>query len=401
MIKKVVYILDIFPAISETFILNEIKTVQKFGAQVCVFSRKASQDDLIHSGAEEFQDKIQYLDDPESISLKKIVSNHIILFVKHPISYLRTFIYAIRHRKEDMFWYFKISGCYAILVERENPSHIHAHFASLAGEFAMFISMILNVPYTFTAHGWHDIYKFPPLDFSKRAKEAKRVITVSQYNKNYIAKKYAIPPEKIDVIHCGIKPELFHHNGRNVNKTIRILSVSRLHPIKGVAHLVRACRFLKDKQIDFLCSIIGEGELRKEITDLIGELGLENQVKLEGAKTAGEVRDYYARSDIYVNSSLCEGLSVSIMEAMSSRLPVVATNVTGIVELIEHTKNGYLVQPEDARALAKSIEQLIHDEQKRIHFGEVSYKKIQSDFTLEKEVQKLMDVWFDKSEQIS
>lgn len=390
---KVAYILDIFPTISETFIINEILAARKAGAEIVVFARKKPKDGIQHADISKKFPDVLYFQDPYAVTPLEWIKAHGILFLQHPLNHLQTLTFSWARRKQGMLWFFKIAGCYALQIQKERPQHLHAHFASVAGEYAMLISKMLRLPYTFTAHGWHDIFEYPPEDFRERALQAKKVITVSQYNKNYMAEKFAIPSEKIEIIHCGIKPELFNANGRSGNAQPRILSIARLHPIKGVEYLIEACKILKEKNIPFICHIIGDGELKESLKDRIEQMGLHRIVVLEGAQPAEEVRRQLAASDIYVNSSLCEGLSVSIMEAMASELAVVASNVTGVAELIEDGVNGYLVEQKNAAALAGAIERCIRDPQKRAEMGRISRKKIEEHFSLEKEVKKLTDVW--------
>ena len=391
--KKVAYILDIFPTVSETFIINEIVTVEKLGLETVIFSRKKPAGEVPHEEADRLARQTTYFPEPKSITFIQSCGDHLHLLRKAPSRYIKALLFAFQNNKKGLLWFFKIAGSYALLVEKHKPDHIHAHFASLAGEYAMLIAMLLDIPYTFTAHGWHDIFEYPPHDFHQRGIRAQRVITVSQYNKDYMVQKFGIPEEKISVIHCGIRPQLFTTSGRTEGRELRILSIARLHPIKGVEYLVKACKLLKEWDNRFSCHIIGDGELREQITGLIQKLGLEQEVILEGAQPAGEVRRHLALADVYVNSSLCEGLAVSIMEAMAARLPVVATRVTGIAELIEDNVNGYLVEPKNETELAAALQKMILNPDRQKKMGEISRKRIETDFTLEAEVKKLILEW--------
>lgn len=391
--KKVAYILDIFPTVSETFIINEIVTVEKLGLETVIFSRKKPVGEVPHEDAGRLARQTTYFPDPKSITFIQSCGDHLRLLKKAPSRYIKTFLFSVQNNKGGLLWFFKIAGSYALLVEKHKPDHIHAHFVSLAGEYAMLVSMLLDIPYTFTAHGWHDIFEYPPHDFHQRGIHAQKVITVSQYNKDHMVQKFGIPERKISVIHCGIRPELFTTNGRAEGRELRILSIARLHPIKGVEYLVKACGVLKEWETPFTCHIIGDGELRESITRLIGKLGLSQEVFLEGAQPAEEVRRQLALADVYVNSSLCEGLSVSIMEAMAARLPVVATRVTGIAELIEDKVNGYLVEPKDETELAAALQRVVLDPEQGKKMGELNRKRIETDFALEAEVKKLVYEW--------
>ncbi len=391
--RKVAYILDIFPTVSETFIINEIVTVEKLGLETVIFSRKKPVGEVPHEEAGRLARRTVYLPDPKGIGFIQSCVDHLRLLRKAPSRYIRTLLFSVQNNKGGLLWFFRISGSYALLIEKHKPDHIHAHFVSLAGEYAMLIAMLLDIPYTFTAHGWHDIFEYPPHDFHQRGIRAKKVITVSQYNKDYMVQKFDIPAQKISVIHCGIRPELFTANGRTQGSDLRILSIARLHPIKGVEYLVKACNLLKEWGNRFTCHIIGDGELREQIARLIQKFGLEQEVILEGAQPAEEVRRQLALANAYVNSSLCEGLSVSIMEAMAARLPVVATRVTGIAELVEDKVNGYLVEPKNETELAAALQKMIFDPSQGKKMGELNRRRIETDFALEAEVKKLVREW--------
>ncbi|MBI5149418.1 MAG: glycosyltransferase family 4 protein [Candidatus Omnitrophica bacterium] len=393
MVKKVAYILDIFPTVSETFIINEIVTVEKLGLETVIFSRKKPAGEIPHEEADRLARRTVYFPDPKNITFIQSCRDHLRLLRKAPSRYIKMFLFAARNNKGGLLWFFRIAGSYALLIEKHKPDHIHAHFVSLAGEYAMLVSMLLDIPYTFTAHGWHDIFEYPPHNFHQRGIRAKKVITVSQYNKDYMVQKFDIPAEKISVIHCGIRPELFTADGRTAGPELRILSIARLHPIKGVEYLVRACKLLKEWENRFTCHIIGDGELRVKIAELIDKLDMKQEIVFHGAQPAGEVRRQLALANVYVNSSLCEGLSVSIMEAMAARLPVIATRVTGVAELIEDNVNGYLVEPKDETELAAALQKMILDTDKRKKMGEISRRRIETDFALEAEVKKLIHEW--------
>lgn len=393
MSKRTAYILDIFPTVSETFIINEIVTVEKLGLETVIFSRKKPVGEVPHEEAGRLARQTTYFPEPKSISFIQSCGDNLRLLRKAPSRYIKTLLFSVQNNKGGLLWFFKIAGSYALLVEKHKPDHIHAHFVSLAGEYAMLVSMLLDIPYTFTAHGWHDIFEYPPHDFHQRGIHAQKVITVSQYNKDYMVQKFGIPAEKISVIHCGIRPELFTSNGRTDGPELRILSIARLHPIKGVEYLIKACKLLKEWGNHFTCHIIGDGELRVKIAELIDKLDLKQEVVLHGAQPALEVRRQLALANVYVNSSLCEGLSVSIMEAMAARLPVVATRVTGIAELIEDNVSGYLVEPKNETELAAALQKMIFDPSRGKKMGKLNRRRIETDFALEAEVKKLVQEW--------
>ena len=389
--KKIVYFLSSFPQLSETFILNEILEVQKNGIQVNIFSQKKPLESSLHKETIVLlnKKKIFYL---KNKSLKKQIFYHAYFLTLRPVNYLKTLFWAVKYKNKDISWFFKYTPYYAYCIAKTKPQHIHSHYAANASEYAMLVSMLLNIPFTFTCHGWWDIFTYPPKDFRERAQIAKKVITVSQYNKNYLIQKYKIPPNKIEVIHCGIDTDFFKP-GKNENKENIILTVARLHPVKGLEYAIKACALLKQKGYKFKYLIVGEGSERPKLENLIRNLKLENNVFLEGARTKEEVIKYYQKAKIFILPSITEGLPVSLMEAMACELPVIATKVCGVPELVEDGINGYLTPPKDVQQLAQKMEILLNNPELCRRFGKQGRKKVEVEFNLKKEVKKLIRIW--------
>jgi len=260
----------------------------------------------------------------------------------------------------------------------------------------MFVAKILNKPFTFTIHGIYDLYIEPPSDLEERAFFAKKVITISYFNKNYLIEKFNIPEEKIEVIHLGIDLDFFYNGIEKNDKKKIVLSVARLDPVKGLDSLIKACDLLRRRGIDFQCLIIGEGEERRNLESLIRNLSLGRYVFLLGAKKDEEVREFYRRSTVFVLPSTYETMGVATMEAMASRLPVISTRIYGIPELIDQNINGFLIKPGDYFSLSVYLEELLKNESKCKEMGDRGREKIESEFNLKTEVEKLIKVWLDE-----
>jgi len=390
-LKKVAYLLDVFPQLSETFILNEIVQLINDGIEVAIFSLRRPKEKVRHAKAEELIELTRYLSVDEVSWLKKIWL-HLHFLITSPIKYLRTFIFSYRKRHDGTFWHFKQSVIYAKEIKNLKAEHIHSHYAaSTATKYAMLVSMLTGIPYTFTAHGCYDIFTYPPSDFEFRAKMAKAVVTVSEFNKDHINRHLKVPAEKIQVIHCGVDLAFFNiddHEDRNF-----ILSVARLDPVKGLHYLVEACNILKERGLQVECIIVGEGPERDSLELLVSELKLDGRVKLVGGKTCNELLDYYRYAKVFVLPSVYEAMGVATMEAMACRIPVVATKVWGVPELVENGVNGFLVPPKDPRKLADAIEILLKDPELCRKFGEEGRQKVEREFNLEKQVRKLIELW--------
>jgi glycosyltransferase involved in cell wall biosynthesis len=384
---NVTYIVDGFPIISETFILNEILEVQRQGIAVQVFSLDRPKEHMVHPGVAE----VRHLLYAPKGRLSRLLSAHGHWFLKRPRRYLKALFYAIRHPGSQTATLFLKKIEYVSLIWRTSPDHLHAHFGHRSASLAMLASMLSGIRYTFTSHGY-DVFVTPPDDYPIKTKLAKRHIAVSDYNRQYLARRFGIPDEKISVIHCGVdfRPSLPR---RTPPAMPRVISVARLEPVKALDVLVQACAMLKKEGVAFDCLIIGEGTERIALEGLINDLGLQDVVRLAGALPQNRVFELLAESTVKVLSSRSEAMPVALMEAMAIGVPVIGPRVNGVGELVEDGKEGFLVPPGDAACLADRVKRLLLDKELRDVFAQRAYQKVKAKFNLEHEVQKLLEIW--------
>jgi glycosyltransferase involved in cell wall biosynthesis len=158
----------------------------------------------------------------------------------------------------------------------------------------------------------------------------------------------------------------------------------RLHDRKGLIHLVAAWPAVLERRPDARLWLVGDGSYRRQLIDLIGDLGLAGRVHLTGA--FDDVEDVLLAADAFVLPSLEEGMSVALLEAMARGLPVVATNIPANAVLIENGRHGRLVPKEDAAALAAAVLELWDDPQRAARWGEQAQQRVGAEFSLDKMV---------------
>lgn len=209
--------------------------------------------------------------------------------------------------------------------------------------------------------------------------------------------KNGYPPYKFRVVYNGIDesclnftPDTSLKEGFK-DRTI-ITCVANLSIWKGHKTLINALRAIKNK-FDFKCLLAGNGPLKEELIGLVNKLGLADNIIFLGRKEM--VGGLLSISDIFVLPSIVEGLPVSIMEACLAHLPIIATNVGGISELVIDKETGILVPSSDVNGLAKAIEELLIDKEKRKKMGEGGYNRIKNEFSLEKMVRETENVYLD------
>ncbi|MEW6680261.1 MAG: glycosyltransferase, partial [bacterium] len=171
-----------------------------------------------------------------------------------------------------------------------------------------------------------------------------------------------------------------------------IISVANFSIWKNHKTLLNALKIVREN-FKFKCLLVGDGPLREELIELTNKLGLSNDVIFLGRKET--VESSLSIADIFVLPSIVEGLPVSIMEAGLAHLPIISTNVGGIPELVVDGETGILIKPFDVNGLAKAIEELLVDKEKRKKMGEAGYNRIKNEFSLKKMVKETENIYLD------
>jgi glycosyltransferase involved in cell wall biosynthesis len=179
----------------------------------------------------------------------------------------------------------------------------------------------------------------------------------------------------------GIKPRTAVRNER-----LRILATGRLVWKKGFDYLLTALARLAKSGIDFEAEIVGDGPLRSVLRYSIADLGLEHQVRLAGAVKSTDVLEKLQTTDVFVLSSVEEGISNAALEAMATGVPVITTNAGGMAEAINDGVEGFVVPVRDVDTFTNRLRQVATDEKLRQRLGAAARKRALADFTLERQL---------------
>lgn len=395
----VAYIMSRFPKLSETFILREMLEMERQGQPIIVLPLLTVQQPTHHPEAEPLMARAQYT----PFISRPIIAANLHYLRRRPRAYLATLWRALRGNfgSANLFGgaigIFPKSVYFARLVKSQGIRHVHAHYATHPALAAMIISELTGVTFSFTAHG-HDLYLLTRM-IGEKMQLASFVVTISEFNKQHLLKLCPeLPPEKIKIIHCGIQLDRYgaqtsRSPERKTDRAFTILCVASLERHKGHEYLVKACALLKNKLGNFRCLLAGEGEERPRLEKLIAELGLRDVVHLLGGQAQQRVAALLAEADLFALASTRDALPVVLMEAMASRLPVVATRIYGIPELVEDGVTGLLVPPANEQALADAIAHLHEHEPLRREMGERGRRKVSSAFELGANVRTLQSLF--------
>jgi len=366
-------ILKGYPRISETFISNEILLLEQLGFSIHLFSMRQPRENFSHASVKGIKAKVDYLPETLLIPLPRFLYYNFRLAAKQPRRYLSTVKSAVRRfRRTRRLATFKHLLQAGYLVEHLLPgsgvSHLHAHFAHSPTSVALFACQLIGIPYSFTAHA-KDIYTSHSEQLHEKIVQARFVVTCTEYNKQRLAEISRGAGVPLFRIYHGIDTDLF--NGTIEQKVpsppFNILTVARLTAKKGLPTVYRALRRLHDQGVLFRHTLIGNGEDRKKILALINDLGLGPLTSWLGTQPHGVVMEHYRRADLFVLG--CEvaangdrdGIPNVFLECMAMGVPIVATRVSAIPELLADRETGLLVPPRAPEDMARAMSRLLSD----------------------------------------
>jgi glycosyltransferase involved in cell wall biosynthesis len=396
---KVCYILKRFPRLSETFILNEIRALERLGLELLIVSLLPREAGLQHSAVSEVQARVYYPPAEWLEMFRTALMPHIAVATTSPARYVKAaakalwlgvrYAHPITTLKSFMRAVFVAARC-----RRDNIRHLHAHFANAPTKVAYFVSILCNIPFSFTTHA-KDLYLSSEDAICDRVGAAKFVLTCTKYNLDYV--RGLVPAEhwhKVHLVYHGADLTAFSTYLRGDRPTGLIsaeaapviLSVGRLVPKKGMRCLISACALLRDRGVAFRCEIVGTGPLRNDLQRQIDDLSLGGKVILLGAMTHDDLVDVYGQATAFAlvpqiaENGDRDGIPNVLVEAMAAGLPVVSTSVSGIPELIEDGRTGLLVPPNDPHAAAAALERLLQDSVARRQVSTAAQRQLKERF---------------------
>ena len=393
-LKRVVYVVSLFPSLSETFIVREINTLIERGVNVQIISLKKPSRDLQQTDAENLLDRVHY---PNSIA--RAMRDVMAAFRLNRGAVLRALalILADSWRRPDVALKSVVTLFRALehvpWLQRFDAQLIHAHWATYPSTAAWALGCVLGRPFSFTCHA-HDIFIEKQL-LARKIREAALAVTISRHNVDWL-RTHATPlaEQKLKVVHCGVDME--HSPCRTQHREARsMLAVGRLDPVKGFETLIDAIALLHKRGIDLDCRLVGSGPLDPMLRRRAEKLGVASRIEFAGPQTQECIRKWMSTATLFVLPSQVaangnrDGIPVALMEAMASGCPVVSTRVSGIPELIEHDQDGVLVEQRDPVALADAIARLLESNDLRQRLAAGARTRIETEFDARKEAGRL------------
>lgn len=398
---KIAFIVERFPALSETFILNQITGLLEKGHDVDIFAKSSTNEIKVHMDVKKYNimSKVCYFDIPTNIHQRIIKGVYIIL----------------KYYKSDLLKILKLLnifkyGKYALTLEPLYVSinfidkeydiiHCHFGYSGKIGEILKYIGVKGKIITVFHGYDLSSEIKRNGMDIYRNLFVAGDLfLPVSNYWKKKLI-GMGCPKSKIIVHQMGINIETFKYSIRDYtpNRQLQVLTIGRLVEKKGVEYAIRAIAKVSLKYNNIIYTIAGDGPLRNKIEALIEELGIHTQIL--GSVESTEVLQLYKKSGIFLLPSVTaedgdqEGIPVVLMEAQATGLPIISTHHSGIPEVVLDGESGYLVPERDIDALADKLTYLIEHPNKCIEMGKRGRNHIESNYNIEKLNEKQIGIY--------
>jgi glycosyltransferase involved in cell wall biosynthesis len=268
--------------------------------------------------------------------------------------------------------------------------HIHVHLNGTAPSVALVSTAFANAAgatarwsWSLTVHGPAEFYDVYGERLAEKVHSARAVICISDFTRSQLM---ALVDErqwsKLRTIHCGVDPDVFDSTRNGDRGPLEVLTVARLTQFKGVAMLLHALHEVRRRGVDARVTIIGEGPRRAGLERLARDLGIESVTTFAGPVGQDAIRDYYLRANAFCLPSFAEGVPVVLMEAMAMRLPVIATDVMGVRELVDDGVNGVVVRPSRPDLLADALAALAADGDLARRLGAAGRETVRREFDI-------------------
>jgi glycosyltransferase involved in cell wall biosynthesis len=373
----VVVLVKRFPRLSETFILNEFLELRRHGIPVELFAVMDPGERSSQPEALALVPEVTYL---QPGRLRAGLPAALRTARRHPRGTLRAARWALtRHTRAAARHLLHA----LVLVDRladGPPAHLHAHFLHSPAALAFIAAKVSGQPYSLTGHA-KDIYTELPENLRMRCDRARFVTTCTEANRAHLLTEVGLAPGQVHVCRHGVDLTRFTIPARTPRPG-RIVSVGRLVPKKGFDILIRACGELRRRGIPFDLVVLGGGELHDELRALAHELGIGDRVQMLGSRPQRDVIEQLAAAEVFALSPVVlpdgdrDGVPNVLLEAMAAGVPVVATTVSGIPEVVTDEQTGRLVPPQRPDLLADALAQLLADPAMRTRLGEAGRRHV-------------------------
>jgi colanic acid/amylovoran biosynthesis glycosyltransferase len=403
---KIAFIVDTFPTISHTFIINQITGLMDKGHSVDIYAYEKGDSSILHADVEKYnlQNNVSYsvrMPGNLFVRLLKGVTCLALNFYKAPLALLKSLNFFKYGKKA-----FSLRIMYTTLSWLDRPEYdlVHCHFG-MTGISAAWLKELglIKCPVLTTFHGT-DVNVLPKIygkDYYKRLFENGNFFTVSSLFMKKQILSIGAPDEKIVRLPVGIFTDRFPFGERKFifGDQLCILTIARLVPFKGIEYSLRAVAEVAKKYEKLRYLIIGSGPLKEQLEELAINLGISEIVEFAGSLPTEEIMKRVTQSHIFLLSGIvaedgsCEAQGVVLLEAQAAGMPVVSTKVGGIPESVLDGSSGFLVPQRDVNALAEKLLYLIEHPEIWAQMGRAGRAHVEANYDINKLNDQLVELY--------
>ncbi len=397
----VAFILKGYPRLSETFVAQEVQTLERLGLDIRLFSLRRPTDHTVHPVHREVRAPVNYLPeylyhDPARVFRAWLAVRRLPGYAAARAAWLRDLG---RDRSANRVRRFG----QALVLADDLPADVgwlHAHFIHTPASVTRYAAMIRGLPWSVSAHA-KDIWTTPEWEKREKLADCRWLVTCTRLNAEHLA-ALSPKPDRVELVYHGLDLERFPppvvdrstRDGSDENDPVRLLSVGRAVEKKGYDVLVEALHRLPD-DLHWRLVHIGGGPLLPELEEKAANGGLQSHITWMGPQPQEKVLHEYGAAEVFVLASRIasdgdrDGLPNVLMEAQSQGLACLSTRISAIPELIVDGETGLLIPPDDPGALASALERLIRSPALRSRLGGAGMARVRARFSHERNIDRL------------
>jgi len=401
----IAYLTGEYPKVSHTFIQREVEGLRALGWQVeaCTVRRPAARDVVGEIQKAEERRTFCILD--EARRPARLIGAHLWALRRDPRRWLSALRLAlgtgspgIKGRLWQIFYFLEAAVLARHLVGR-GVVHLHNHFANSSCSVAMLTSELSGIPFSVMLHGPAIFFEPERWRIDEKIARARFVTCISHFCRSQ-AMYFSEPAHwsKMRIVHCGVEPALYGAKRADSaaiepNSTHPVvIFIGRLDAVKGVLLLLEAFTALRERHPRARLRIVGDGPKRADYEARASALGLQEAVEFLGYRAMDEVPGLLDAADLLVLPSFAEGLPVVLMEALAARIPVIASRIAGVQELVEDGETGFAIPAGDLESLIARMDQLLGDPGLRARMGQAGRARVEAEFDIAREVVWLSEI---------